>query len=276
MSRSTTRLGALFTAAAAALTTLAVLPFTAAAAGPGRAPIADGWRPAPAVMTVTAHMIHVPEPQTARVRVTAVSPAGGDPCEDRAWSPRPTKPGYVLWSGAYGWWFQASSTPTGLGKRATERTLKRSIANITTARNDCGRPDRVSATSIYRGRTDRRPAPTAQGTCRGNDGYNVVGFGRLPAGVAGLTCIYSTSGRIIEADITLDRNARWAISLATCDFASMIEAVATHEFGHVFGLGHVSEANHGRLTMSERLDGYCQLNEATLGKGDMLGLESRY
>lgn len=269
MSRpSKIRLGALLTAA---LAVGAIVPTTASAAGPGRAPIADGWRPAPVVITVTAHFF-----RAADRRPGAVSPAGGDPCTDKAWSPRPTKPGYVLWNGAYDWWFQAPSTPAGIGKRATERALKRSIANVTGARNDCGRPDRVAATSIYRGRTDRKPAPTAKGQCAPMDGYNVIGFGRLPPGIAGLTCIYSSGNRILEADIKLDRDARWAVSLASCNFASMVEAVATHEFGHVFGLGHVSESTHGRLTMSERLDGYCQLNEATLGKGDMLGLESRY
>jgi hypothetical protein len=269
MSRSTTRLGALLTAAAAAFATLAVLPITAAAAGPATAPLTDGWRPAPTAITVTAHLFHATDQKAVRV-----SPASSPrPCRDDKWD----KKSVNRWAQAYAWWFQASSTPTGLGKRATERVLKRSIANITGVRNDCGRPDRVSATSIYRGRTDRKPAPTAKASCSGRDGYNVVGFGRLPSGIAGLTCIYSyPSGQIIEADIKLDRDARWAISLATCNFASMVEAVATHEFGHVFGLGHVSESTHGRLTMSERLDGYCQLNEATLGKGDMLGLESRY
>jgi hypothetical protein len=270
----------MLTAGTAMLATIVALPLPAAA-GSSLAPLSDGWRPAPAVITVTAHAFRAARPQAARVRPSAVTPSavtpsGGDPCSDRAWSPRPSKPGYVLWNQGVRWWFQALSTPSGLGKRATERALKRSITNITGARNDCGRADNVKASAIYRGRTDRRPAPTAKGGCRGNDGYNVVGFGRLPAGIAGLTCVYSSNGRIIEADITLDRDARWAVSLGSCSVASMVEAVATHEFGHVFGLGHVSETEHGRLTMSQRLDGYCQLNEATLGKGDMLGLESRY
>jgi hypothetical protein len=56
----------------------------------------------------------------------------------------------------------------------------------------------------------------------------------------------------------------------------MLEAVLTHEAGHVFGLAHVGESRHGRLTMSPYIDGVCNNQESTLGLGDLRGLEALY
>lgn len=274
------RLGVIVAGAAAIATLVAAtLPGVVAAAGP--APLIDGERAAPGPRVVV-HVHGVRLPARARITVRAsalatVAPAGGDPCTDKARSfngdVRPRWQETVLWS------FRAGSTPGSIGRRAAARALQRAIGNIIGAHNDCGRRDRVSATAIYQGSTDRRPSPKVvdgKPACAPSDGRSVVGFGRLPVGIAGLTCIYSIGDRIIEADIKLDKDARWAISLAGCDVQSLVEAVATHEFGHVYGLGHVKESTHGRLTMSERLDGYCQNNESTLGLGDMLGLEALY
>ena len=55
-----------------------------------------------------------------------------------------------------------------------------------------------------------------------------------------------------------------------------MEALVTHEVGHAYGLGHVGEANHGRQTMSTFIDGLCENQEATLGRGDVLGLRDLY
>ena len=54
-----------------------------------------------------------------------------------------------------------------------------------------------------------------------------------------------------------------------------VEGVMTHERGHTFGLGHVPEASHAKLTMSERIRS-CQSSERTLGLGDVRGLEKKY
>jgi hypothetical protein len=51
----------------------------------------------------------------------------------------------------------------------------------------------------------------------------------------------------------------------------MLEAAA-HELGHVFGLNHVSELEHGALTMAPKIMS-CQSSEVTLGLGDVKGLK---
>ncbi|MFN8622390.1 MAG: matrixin family metalloprotease [Chloroflexota bacterium] len=217
--------------------------------------------------------------QAIRARALAlVAPASSpSPCVDKKYS-FGTGAARAHWQQTFNWYYRVRTTPDNLSDDAVIKTLKRSVRNIVNAHNDCGHADKVGATAVYQGTTDRTPAPTDKGTCdsASQDGKNVIGFGRLPAGIAGLTCVWSIGDRIIEADIKLDRRAKWATSLAACSVQSIVEAVATHEFGHAFGLGHVPEATHGRLTMSERLDGYCQDAEATLGKGDWLGLEALY
>jgi hypothetical protein len=189
------------------------------------------------------------------------------------------------WTTPYAWQFRASSTPTSLGRARVEAQLLASVRSITTARNDCRRPDRVNARAVYLGRTSRKPGVRVDASSKVHcprDGRNVVGFGALPRGMAGLTCVTYTvpsrgRGRALEADVLLDKAyIRWALGRRGCSGNEvMLRSVATHEFGHVFGLGHVSEATHGALTMSESI-GPCDGSAYTLGLGDILGLERLY
>jgi len=192
---------------------------------------------------------------------TAVVPA----CSDKTYNLSGGR-----WTKTLGWYFRASSTPAGLLRSDARRVIKRGYGNIINARNDCGRADRVSASASYLGRTSAKPS------CKSRDKRNVVGFRSLGADVLARTCWWVSSGRIIEADIQINNNFSWATSLSTCRFQPMLEAVMTHEVGHAFGMGHVGERKHGRLTMSTRLDGNCNNQEATLGLGDVLGLERLY
>lgn len=187
------------------------------------------------------------------------------PCNDGAYNLTGGR-----WTKTLKWSFRASSTPAGLIRADALRAIKRGYGNIVNARNDCGRPDRVSATASYLGKTSARP------NCSTRDQRNVVGFRSLPADVLARTCWWVSSGRIIEADIQINSGFAWATSLASCRFQPMLEAVMTHEVGHAFGLGHVGERKHGRLTMSTRLDGNCNNGEATLGLGDVRALQQLY
>lgn len=187
------------------------------------------------------------------------------PCDDKAYRLLGAK-----WTSAYRWSFRAASTPSSLSRSTVKAILRRSFSNITDANNDCGRADRVSATHEFLGKTSRRP------NCSARDGRNVVGFGRLPYGVLAVTCFWKRDGRMLEADIKINSRESWATSLVGCRNKPMLEGTMTHEAGHVFGLDHVGERRHGRLTMSPYLDGPCNNDEATLGLGDMRGLEALY
>lgn len=236
------------TAVAALLTLLMLAPSPARASSPG---YADGYAIG----------------GSSSVAVTAAAA----PCTDRAYN--------LLggsWKKTYVWSFRNSSTPAGLVRSAARDAIKAGFSNIVNARNNCGRTDNVSATESYAGTTDRRPGLSRRGFCTSSDGFNAVGFGSLPSGVLAVTCTYSVNDRIVEADIRINSNVRWATSLAGCSGQPLLEPVMTHEAGHVFGLGHVGEAKHGRLTMSRYLDGSCQNNESTLGLGDLRGLEQLY
>ncbi len=181
------------------------------------------------------------------------------------------------WASTLRWRFRASSVPSGLNSRDVLAIIKRSFRNVVNGRNDCGRPDRISATQSYLGTTSRKPGITAAGACSSPDGHSVIGFAALDGYYAGYTCIWwNGSAQIYEMDMRLDPQQPWALSLATCSNELMMESLVTHEVGHAFGLGHVGEARHGRLTMSVYIDGNCQNQEATLGAGDLNGLERLY
>jgi hypothetical protein len=202
---------------------------------------------------------------------TAGSAGGMSPCSD---------PAYTLiggrWKQTYHWAFTYSSVPASLGRAAVETVIKRSVSNITGARNDCGMPDNVSAKHVYDGRTSTQPGISRWATCDGSDGWNVIGFGRLPKGVLAVTCTDVRHGSIVEADIRINSRYNWAVSTAKCFHQELIEPTLTHEVGHVFGLGHVGERRHPLLTMSTASDGPCSDDASTLARGDVLGLEKLY
>lgn len=204
----------------------------------------------------------------------ASAPGATKPCSDGAKNPLP----YHV-DGTLSWRFNAGSSPGGNAVADVEAALIRAAGNITKSRNSCGLADLVDVKHAYAGRTTKGAQIGADATCKAQgNGLDSVGFGALPEGVLGLACVfYDGTGAVVEADIRLNAARAWyAEQPASCTNRYSIEAVATHEFGHVFGLGHVAEGAHGNLTMSPQINGPCQSSEATLGRGDVLGLRAKY
>jgi hypothetical protein len=183
--------------------------------------------------------------------------------------------GEPRWSGSFEWYFNVSSVPAQYDPDEVLGVLKKSFGNITGARNDCGLPDEVIANSTYLGLTEEEP-------CGETTDRNVLGFGAIPGPRSQDTlaemCPYSTEdGSTRYAHIIISSDVSWALSLEACKGGEeVLESTVTHEVGHAFGLGHVGERNHGDLTMSTRSNGSCHNEEATLGLGDILGLEELY
>jgi hypothetical protein len=237
--------------------------------------MADGTEISLRIEHATTGRISFAVDRRGRNMAASLTPVGSlPPCQDRAF--RLTG---QHWNRTYHWLFRARSAPAYLPRIRVRDALRRAASNITGARNDCGRRDRVSAEHHYDGTTRLGPNITAAGCDnQGRDGVNVIGFRDLPARMVALTCWWWVVGNpiTIEADLAFNKSDfRWRTGLRGCTMEYLVEAVATHEFGHVFGLGHVREQRHPLLTMSTR--GHpCDNSPSTLGLGDLRGLEALY
>ena len=187
------------------------------------------------------------------------------------------------------WYFRSGSTPvrTGFTEADAIAAIKRGASNMTTAYNDCGMPDQVSATQTYGGATTASSNVTSSGCAFPNtyptrDEDSIVEFGLLDSGVAVECSTYRESdGRIIAADIRFKKWAGWSTATSGSDCVNNydVEGVATHEFGHAFGLAHPSEdTRYGKMTMygTAIYAVNCRTAARSLARGDVLGLESMY
>jgi predicted Zn-dependent protease len=117
---------------------------------------------------------------------------------------------------------------------------------------------------------------TAIGKMDSVDNHNTVFWGPISdSRVIAVTTIWYTryTKEIVDADIQMNSNLHWSTTgLAT---AYDVQDIATHEMGHVCGLGDLYNSPASELTMY----GYSSMNETkkdTLGSGDILGLQKMY
>jgi hypothetical protein len=70
------------------------------------------------------------------------------------------------------------------------------------------------------------------------DGFNDVGWARLPGGTLGVT--WSTTGSVDEADMALSTGVPWSTGCMDVAGGVDVQSVLLHENGHVAGLDHAS------------------------------------
>jgi hypothetical protein len=182
------------------------------------------------------------------------------------------------------WYYNLNTTPDELTRKAAVRALRNGGANIANTRSSCRMGDRVPERLTYQGRINKLAQIDASSHCNGNDGESVVSFGRLPGNILAMTCVImalngSGYNPVLSSDTKLNKtHVNWTTNpnSRSCRGRYDLEGIMTHERGHTFGLDHVSESSHGKLTMSTRINGPCQSSERSLGRGDVFGLDRKY
>ncbi len=207
----------------------------------------------------------------------AGSPLG---CDDK------TQPaiGYVE-SDTRQWWFNQATAPADIGGVPASYQVQDGNYNLTHGWTNCpGYSGFVNIPSTYKGNTAKKAEMDANGNCdsfTGRDGANVTDFGDLPSSKVGQACTwyFGIINEITETDIRLNKvEIKWTtagLSLQ-CSGRYDIESVVTHEVGHAYGMGHVSETGHANMTMSTNSNGPCRASEATLAAGTLLALSVYY
>ncbi|MFF5182186.1 matrixin family metalloprotease [Streptomyces sp. NPDC000345] len=198
------------------------------------------------------------------------------PCADTAYAVADRKE-----YGIYQWFIGDGPQPGDLPRREVRRAFEEGILAIIRGRNDCGLDDTIKARARFLAGTGHEAGIDHRAHCTARDGLNVWDAGDLSADSVATTCSWSRTvrhgpDRLLEADVRFNiHDYRFTNSPSgACDGAYDIRSVATHEAGHVFGLGHAGPG-HENLTMYPSSFA-CSTTARTLGRGDVLGLRSLY
>ena len=197
-----------------------------------------------------------------------------NPCSDGAYRLEPSR-----WprGATIDWrYYPGSSGLTGAD-------IRQGVSNMVNARTNCAGQGRFTPPpnvgQNYAGLSSRPPNLTNGAACGRRDGGNTFGWLSMTGtggNVLAATCIWFRGQTTVESDMALQELGKKWWTGGSCSSGSYsVEAVATHEAGHVLGLSHIGGADHSALTMAPSLAS-CDNGPATLGKGDYNGLIALY
>jgi len=179
-----------------------------------------------------------------------------------------TKLGF-RWTAPVRW----SYNPAGQ-KVAGASSIRAGADAWTAATAVCGRKVTSSAAErLAAATTTQASGVTAAGGCVQPSGASVLGWGALPTGTLAVTCIWSRSGTAVKVDQRYTTRQQWNVA-TTCSGARFdLRGVATHEWGHAFGLGHTAQASGLVMKPASTT---CETGQRVLGFGDVLGIDALY
>lgn len=214
-----------------------------------------------------------PPAQPASVEPAAAS----DPaCSESTYN---LESGGVRWpaSATVNWYYNESSVSrSGLSVSASLDDVRQANTNMTRGINNCGFAESVwNSRAQFIGDTSKYANIDSSAHCTSSfpDGQNTVSWGSLPSGYLAYTCYEHSSNTLTEADIQLASTGHLVDSLpSNCTDQSDLQSVATHEWGHAFGLAHETS---GADEVMYPTGGPCRLRRH-LGKGDYNGMAYNY
>lgn len=194
--------------------------------------------------------------------------------------------------GRYRFYIGDGSFPAALSRSDFGEKVSNSVENIIRADNDCAMADNVSAEGAYEGftttesdmRTSGGVTSCGDGSLDNRDGTSTWDAGNIdkngspPVAKACWWGIPTPGAKndLVEADVRFNiSNYDFTVTPNSCRDKYDVVSVGTHEAGHVYGMGHVSESDYPWMTMSTNSE-ICDSSARTLGRGDIRGLESMY
>ncbi len=178
--------------------------------------------------------------------------------------------GSTYWRTTKKWWIGA--TVKGINRDTVVKAVRNAQSAWTNNTNWCGIKDQANPPASYQGKTSRSAKL---------DGYSTIDWGSLKndqdcSGALACTAIdYDQKGSPVEADIRFNSAFKWSTKGAAGAYD--IQAVATHEIGHVTQFDHVSNASKKDYTvvMWPYMD-VANTSARKLGRGDAIANNSNY
>lgn len=199
-------------------------------------------------------------------RPDGLSPAATNPkCDNFSYALTGSK-----WASTVRWYYKTPS----FGGQARVAGAFTAMANGIGA---CGQSKPNSAAHTYVG-TTTSSANLTQTSCGISDLKSVIDSGGLTGTTLAVTCTWKSAGEITAGHIRVDSSSRsWytAASATDCSGSNTydLQGVATHEIGHLYGLGHVAQ---GTGQVMEPTSDACETGQRTLGNGDLAGMKAIY
>ncbi|GAA2995972.1 peptidase M10A [Actinokineospora diospyrosa] len=207
---------------------------------------------------------------TGEANTSATAAAAAETsCTDSTYALKSWKVGTLTWL------YNGAGVPANIASTALA-TITTSTNTVAKGTNRCGQANLTTSTYTYGGTTTVQPQVSSTGTCTGNDGKSVTGWGALPSKVLAYTCTYYNARGVVVASDTLIDNVAYTwftTKPATCSGQYDLETTLTHERLHTAGLGHVDQAKNAAQTMTPA-SSPCDTSRRLLGAGDYAGLKA--